>query len=189
MNLANKITIIRILLVPFFIISVLYYDNKGLELLRYLALGIFSASILTDAIDGYIARTRRQRTELGTFLDPIADKLLLVSAFVVLSMADRFPVVPIWVPVVVISRDVIILLGLAIIHMLTGQVKIVPSLLGKATTCFQMVTIIFVLMKAPYPRPVWTAIWALVSFFTVTSMVGYIIRESGRLNGKSKLQR
>lgn len=183
MNLANKITIVRALLIPFFIISVIYYSSTGLGVLRLLALAIFLASALTDAVDGYIARIRRQRTRLGTFLDPMADKLLLISAFVTLSMAKGFPI-PIWVPIVVISRDVIIVLGLVIIHMVAGSVKIAPNMMGKLTTFFQMVAIAFVLFRVPISSPVWMTIWGLVALFTIASGVGYIIRDSRYLNEK-----
>lgn len=184
MSFANKLTIIRILLIPFFIISIVYYDNRGLEGLRLLALTIFVLSILTDAVDGYIARTRRQKTELGTFLDPVADKLLLISAFVTLAVADRFGVIPIWILVVVISRDVIIVLGLAIIHMVVGRVRIAPNMLGKLATFFQMVVITLVLLRMPYTKLIWAVIWAVVAFFTITSGVVYIVCESRNLNEK-----
>jgi len=184
MNLANKITIVRALLIPFFIILVIYYSSTGLGVLRLLAIAIFLASALTDAVDGYIARVRRQRTRLGTFLDPMADKLLLISAFVTLSMAKGFPIIPIWVPIVVISRDVIIVLGLVIIHMVAGSVKIAPNMLGKVNTFFQMVAIAFVLFKVPFSGPIWITIWGLVALFTIASGVGYIIRDSRYLNEK-----
>ncbi len=185
MNLANKVTIVRILLIPFFIILIVYYNSSGLEILRFLALAIFLASVLTDAVDGYIARTYRQKTELGTYLDPIADKLLLISAFVVLSVANNFPVrPPVWVPIVVISRDLIILLGLAVIHMVTGRVKVAPNMLGKLATLFQMIAVCFVLLQVAYPRPIWTVIWGVVAFFTVASGIGYIVRDSSYLNEK-----
>lgn len=180
MNLPNKISIIRILLIPFFIWAIIYYRPES-DYLRFVALGIFGLAVLSDAIDGYLARILKQRTTLGTFLDPIADKLLLITAFISLSMANNLPAVlklPPWVPIIVVSRDVIIILGAVVIFLMSGRVEISPSLLGKATTFFQMATIISVLLKYQHSN----YIWNLAIAFTVLSGIGYIIRGTRLLN-------
>jgi len=149
MNFANKITIFRILAVPFFIASVLYYTPER-DVLRYVSLGIFLLAIISDVVDGHIARTRRQRTKGGAILDPVADKILLISAFICLFLKDSFPQgikFPLWIILFVISRDVIILLGSMIIYIVHGDLEIVPTKWGKLTTFFQTLSIIGILLQ------------------------------------------
>lgn len=180
MSLANKITIVRILLIPFFIICFIYYAPER-DFLRFVALAIFAVSVLTDAIDGYVARIYYQKTKLGTVLDPIADKLLLISAFICLTMASALPKqfkIPAWVSVVVISRDVLIVFGAVIIHILIGKMEIKPSALGKVTTALQMITIIAVLLQVKYSYTV----CMLAVIFTALSGLGYLIRANQILN-------
>ena len=170
MNLANKITIVRILLIPFFIAFILYSKLD-------LALIVFLIAVISDAVDGYIARKWKQRTELGAMLDPIADKILIISAFVCLIFVKGLPYAvkfPPYVPIIVISRDAIILLGAVIIYMLKGDIDIKPSPLGKITTFLQMLTVIFILTQLKYSRFVWN----IMIVFTVISGVDYMLRES-----------
>lgn len=176
-NWANRITIVRFFLVPPFVILVIYY-HPGLEKLRIAALIVFLIAALTDAIDGFIASLKKQKTQLGAFLDPAADKILLVSAFICLSLANKFSIrLPLWVPVIIISREIILVLGLAIIHMVTGTVKIVPNFVGKVTTFFQMATVVAILVNFRYSY----LIWDIAVFFTVISAISYIHRETRRL--------
>ncbi len=180
MSLANKITLIRILLVPFFITCFIYYTPER-DFLRFTALIIFVISVLTDAIDGYIARKYYQKTILGTFLDPIADKLLIISAYICLSVVAILPGefrLPAWVTITVISRDVLIILGFIIMDMLIGKTEAKPSLLGKITTALQMLTIIVVLLKFNYAYIVWTS----AVIFTILSGIGYLIRANRIFN-------
>jgi len=180
MSLANKITIVRILLIPFFVICFIYYAPER-DFLRFIALAIFTVLVLTDAIDGYIARSYYQKTKLGTFLDPIADKLLIICAFMSLSMIATLPQefkIPAWVTVVVISRDILIALGSVIIYIIKGKLEIKPSILGKITTALQMLTVIVVLLQFKCSNIVW--ITAVV--FTVLSGIGYLIRANRILN-------
>lgn len=172
MNFANKITISRIILVPVFIAALIYY-RPGQEMFRYMAFLIFSVAVLSDAVDGLIARRRPSKSRLGPFLDPIADKLLLVSAFVTLSLNSNFSL-PAWLTIIVVSRDVIILLGSALIHIQTASLHIEPSRLGKMTTFFQMSTILATLLLPDFSR----FLWHLTAFFTICSGAGYIIRGS-----------
>ena len=113
LTLANKLTIGRILAVPFFIASVIYYTPER-DYLRYVALGIFCLAILTDVIDGYVARTQNQKTVSGAILDPLADKFLLISAFVCLYQVKELALpqsIPLSILLVVISRDAILIFG------------------------------------------------------------------------------
>jgi len=180
MNLANKITIFRILLVPFFIASVLYYGESR-EYLRFIALSIFMLATLSDAIDGWIARKWHQITELGIMLDPIADKLLIISAFISLSMIKNTPRgirIPAWVVLAVISRDIIIAIGSLAIYFLKGDLKIKPSLIGKITTFLQMFAILAFLSIFKHNE---FFLYPAV-FFTILSAIDYIWRGSRQLN-------
>jgi len=180
MNLANRITIFRILLIPFFIASLLYY-SEAKPYLRLVALVIFAIAAFTDAIDGGIARSRSQITELGTILDPIADKLLISSAFISLSIIGSIPSelrIPAGVVLAVITRDIIIVLGALIIYFLKGSIAIKPSWLGKITTFFQMLAILMILAVFKYNKFfVYPAV-----LFTIVSGIDYIWRGSKQLN-------
>src|SRR5436309_12429004 len=125
MTTANKITILRILLIPFFVVQVLYYVKSGHELHQLLAILSFAVAAICDGVDGYIARRYNQRSELGAILDPLADKLLLVSGIVVLSFdhRPRFVTVPLWLTGTIIGRDILILAGMLVIQMTVGKIK------------------------------------------------------------------
>lgn len=154
MTTANKITIIRILLIPFFVVEVLYYVKTGNELHRVLAIVSFALASALDGVDGFIARRFNQRSELGAVLDPLADKLLLVSGIVVLSF-DHTPsleVVPLWLTGTIIGRDIVLLLGMGVIQMTVGKVRVRPRIIGKVATVLQMSVVIWVLLKWP---PLW----------------------------------
>jgi len=163
-------------LVPVFIGALLY--NK-----LSVALLIFIIATITDALDGYIARARNEKTKFGAIMDPIADKMLLGSAFVCFSIVKILPIhlqMPIYVPIVIISRDVIILLGVVAIHLLTGKIDIKPTIVGKITTFFQMLTIISVLLSFVYSN--W--IWNIAVILTVISGLDYIRIGSRQINEK-----
>ena len=175
MNLtfANKLTIGRILSVPFFIASLMYYTPEH-DYLRYCALGIFLIAIITDVIDGYVARVHHQKSTAGAILDPLADKFLLISAFVCLHTVKEITVYPFYVPIavllVVISRDVILLIGSTIIYLVNGKIDIVPTKWGKATTFFQVVAIVGILLRLP----IFPVAWQAACFVTIISGLGYI---------------
>jgi CDP-diacylglycerol--glycerol-3-phosphate 3-phosphatidyltransferase len=153
MTTANKITIVRILLVPLFISQVLYYLETGNELYRLFAILCFAIAALSDGIDGYIARHYNQRSELGRILDPLADKLLLLSGIILLSMANepRLPHIPKWLTILVLSRDVLSILGAMIIQHVCGKVTVKPVFVGKIATVLQMACVIWALFKWPSP--------------------------------------
>jgi len=183
MNLANKITICRLLLVPVFAALVLNYKELPggeREFLRHLAFLIFVLAALSDAVDGFIARAFKQQTRLGSILDPLADKLLLVTAVVLLSLnIPGLDQLPIYFPVLVISRDLFLIVGSLMVHLTTGHLRVVPNLFGKATTVFQMATVIWVLLKWPHPE--WA--WIPAALLTFCSGMVYIIWGSKQLNG------
>jgi len=174
MNLANKITIARIILIPFFIAAVIY---NRLDI----ALAIFICAVISDGLDGFIARTMNQKTFLGTVLDPVADKLLLMSAFIILAVSKSIPAaarLPAYVPIIVISRDALIVLGTVMIYFIAGDVRIEPSGYGKMTTFFQMMTIVSVLVHFKYSSVVWT----IAIIFTAVSGIDYLRKGSRMLN-------
>src|SRR6185436_19174730 len=111
MTTANKVTILRMLLIPFFVVEVLYYVRTGNENYRLAAILCFAVAAILDGVDGYIARHYNQWSELGTILDPLADKLLLVSGIVLLSFdhAPYFDQIPLWLTGTIIGRDILIL--------------------------------------------------------------------------------
>ena len=139
-TLANQLTLLRMLLIPAFVLLVVYGYFGW-------ALTVFVIAGATDALDGLIARLADQKTELGAWLDPAADKLLLVTAFIVLTLPNLGLVnrIPIWLTVLVISRDVGIVLTVAIVSLALGPRTFRPSLLGKAATAFFIVTCVVVM--------------------------------------------
>jgi cardiolipin synthase len=149
MTTANKITIGRILLVPLFVVSALYYMAGQGELYRYLAVFAFGVAALSDGVDGYIARRFNQRSELGAILDPLADKLLLVSAIVLLSLHQdgNLPGLPLHLTVTVISRDILLLMGMLVLRYLRVAVTVMPHWTGKVATVFQMACVLWALLK------------------------------------------
>lgn len=150
-TLPNYISILRILLVPVFVASVVYYVDREQEAYRYLAIAVFGIAALSDAVDGYLARRLNQTSRLGAILDPLADKLLLVSGIVVFSLDHRpiLPSIPIWLTTLIISRDVILPLGTILISYTGITPKVQPKLLGKLATVAQMLMILWALFKAP----------------------------------------
>src|SRR5688572_12960211 len=148
MTTANKITIIRILLVPFFIVQVLYYTNTGNEWYRLFALLCFAAAAISDGVDGYIARRYNQISELGKMIDPIADKLLLVSAMLLFSMkSDHRPRIPIWLTATILGCDALLIMGLLLIRRVCGKANVRPIMIGKVATVLQMICVLWALMK------------------------------------------
>ncbi|MED5578887.1 MAG: CDP-alcohol phosphatidyltransferase family protein [Nitrospinota bacterium] len=136
LTLANKITLLRLFIVPAFAYCILY----GLE--GY-ALICFSSASIADGMDGFLARKRNEITSLGSLLDPIADKILMVTSFLLLSYLKYIPV---WLSILVIGRDFILVFGYIILRIIINSNKIKPSFLGKTTTVLQMSTIIIVLL-------------------------------------------
>jgi len=149
MTTANKITILRMLLIPFFVVEVLYYVRTGNEVHRLASLLTFTVAAICDGVDGYIARRYDQKSELGAILDPLADKLLLVSGVVLLSFdhAPHLEQIPLWLTGTIIGRDVLLLAGSIVIHLTVGKMTVRPRFLGKVATVLQMVIVIWILLK------------------------------------------
>jgi CDP-diacylglycerol--glycerol-3-phosphate 3-phosphatidyltransferase len=174
MTTANKITVARILLVPFFISQMIYYARTGQAGYRLAALLSFAVAALGDGLDGFVARHYNQRSELGAILDPLADKLLLTSAIVLLTFENHRHLarIPMWLTMIVLSRDAIVLIGLALIHYRLGKVKVRARLSGKIATVLQMAAVLWILLEwnsrtLPY-------LVAGAGFFTTLSGLFYI---------------
>lgn len=170
MNIPNFLTLLRIILVPVFVIFLIQGEY-------YKALITFSIAGLTDALDGTLARLLKCQTKLGAYLDPIADKLLLVTSFVSLAV---FGIIPAWLAVMVISRDFIILLGIAILTLMSVPYEIKPAMIGKMTTAVQVGTIftalIFKAVTHDFSYNWIVGLCWLAAFFTVASGIVYIVR-------------
>lgn len=141
--------------------------------MRFVALGIFILGVISDAVDGYVARKAKLQSKAGLILDPLGDKLLLMGAFIFLSPLSRLTIeFPLWVSLIVISRDVIILLGTLVIYMVKQKIDIHPTRWGKLTTIFQMLSVISVLLQFKFSY----CFWVIAVFFTIVSGSDYIMR-------------
>lgn len=175
MTTANKITIGRILLVPFFVVQVVYYAGTGSEVYRYLALASFGVAALSDAVDGFVARRFNQRSILGAVLDPLADKLLLLSGIILLSVhgTQQLPSVPPWLTALILSRDILLTIGLAVIHFITGKFTVHARWTGKLATVLQMIVVLWALLKL---HGTWLDYWCYgAGLFTGVSGVQYVL--------------
>lgn len=145
-----------------------------------LALIFFIVAVVSDGADGFAARALKQKTQLGTILDPIADKLLLISAYICFSVVANIPQhlrLPPYVTIIIISRDAIIVLGSIIVYLLKGDIKVTPSIIGKVTTFFQMLTIVCILVRFSYSN----LIWNMAAVLTVVSGIDYVVKGSRML--------
>ena len=172
----NQITLLRLGFIPIFLILISYEEYKW-------ALMILVVAALTDGIDGLLARKLNQRSALGAYLDPIADKLLLSSSFVVLAMAKK---VAWWLTLMVLSRDVLLLIVAAVIILISGYRPFPPSIYGKFTTFFQIVFVFSVVLAAAYPYPYWervnNGLIYTVTAFTVFSGFHYSFEVTRRMS-------
>ena len=139
----NQITLLRLGFLPFFLILIAYEHYRW-------ALLILVIAGLSDGVDGLLARKLNQKSSIGAYLDPIADKLLLSSSFVILAMEKQ---IAWWLTIMVLSRDIMILTVAAVILLISGYRPFPPSLLGKATTFFQIILVFTVVLGAAYPAP------------------------------------
>jgi len=148
MNVATSITITRILLIPVFVYFAIAYSVSGAEdaELRFWALAVFGIAALSDALDGWVARHFNQSTAMGRFLDPVADKLLVLSAILTLSFAQWNTSLPIWFGVLVISRDLLIVFGVLYIRSKVGKVEMGPLISSKICTFLQLSCVCWVLL-------------------------------------------
>lgn len=161
MNVANGITMLRILLIPVLVIFLI--ENEA----RFAFL-VFIAAGVSDGLDGFVARVFKQKTLVGAYLDPIADKLLLNTAFVTMAVLD---ILPAWLAVLVVSRDVIIVAGIGVLRLFERPLEIRPSMISKTTTCLQICLVgVFlghqyfpILVEFDQPLIYLTAIFTLLS--------------------------
>jgi cardiolipin synthase len=172
-NLPNLLSVLRMALVPVFVIEVLGGDVRA-------ALLVFAVAGITDALDGAIARIWRQQTALGAYLDPAADKLLLVSAYVVLAIPNLHTgfVIPAWVTALVITRDVVIVVVALLLYVTAAVSRFPPSPLSKVNTVVQVATVILVLLSGlseTLEVPAMIAAYT-VAVLTLGSGVDYIVR-------------
>ncbi len=184
MTTANKITIVRILLIPAFVTMAIYYgqsiqQGEPQEWMRFAAIAIFLLAAVSDGLDGYVARRYNQRSRLGVILDPIADKGLLLSGIITLSISNWSEVdpeyghFPAWFPVLVITRDAVILVGSVVLHILNGSVRVRPSWTGKVATVLQMVAIAWVMLQLRM-MPLLYVVTA-AGLFTLVSGIIYVM--------------
>jgi cardiolipin synthase len=174
LTLANRLTILRILITPVITVFLLYRQMEA-------ALALFLLAGITDGLDGLVARWRGQRTTLGMVLDPIADKVLLTTTTVTLTILKELPR---WFTIIVVSRDVLLIGGSLILYMFLGKIGTPPSRLGKATTGLQLATVLSAMLDNFIP-PLKSCILPLVVVtlaLTVTSGLDYIYRGARLLN-------
>jgi cardiolipin synthase (CMP-forming) len=182
LNVPILLTWLRILTIPL-VIGVFYVPEVWLSSWHQnlIATSLFIAAAITDWLDGYLARRLNQTSAFGAFLDPVADKLLLTSAFVTLTYLK---VIPFWIAVVVVSRDLVLSVGVLVIHVAGGTVQPAPSWLGKLSTVFQMATVLAAMTSFYFgtlqalPR---LLAWVTAAF-TVTSGLQYIIQGLKQIN-------
>src|ERR1700676_3796740 len=172
----NQITLLRLGFLPIFLILISYEHYRW-------ALAVLGAAGLSDGIDGLLARKLNQRSSLGAYLDPIADKLLLSSSFVILAFKKE---IAWWLTIIVLSRDVLILVVAVVIILIWGYRPFPPSLLGKLTTFFQIVLVFTVVLGAAYPYPLLESIKQvliyLVAALATVSAFQYSINIARRLS-------
>jgi cardiolipin synthase len=174
---ANQITLLRILLIPVFIGFAVYYahsvqDGAPDEQLRYWAILVFTVAALSDLLDGWLARHYNQRTRLGAILDPLADKLLLLSAVCVLSFSAWPARLPLWFVIILLSREVLTIAGAFVIQHVAGKVHIEPHWTGKLST-FTQIAAIGCSMFAWNALVPWVA--AVASVFAFSSGMIYVV--------------
>ena len=174
LTLANRLTILRILMTPV-IMLLLLYRQMGAALALFLLAGI------TDGLDGLVARSQKQKTTLGMVLDPVADKLLLTTTVITLTVLKELPR---WFTIIVVSRDVLLIGGSLILYMFLGKIGAPPSWLGKATTGFQLLTVLSTMLDNFFPE-LRVAVLPLVVVtltLTIASGLDYIYRGARLLN-------
>ncbi|XHR28034.1 MAG: CDP-diacylglycerol--glycerol-3-phosphate 3-phosphatidyltransferase [Chthoniobacteraceae bacterium] len=184
MTAANKITLLRILAIPVFVTLAVYYGSgvqvgHPREWQRVAAIAVFALAAASDALDGFVARHFNQRTRLGLILDPLADKGLLLSAIVTLSFSNWHYEFPLWFPILVVSRDAVVVLGALLIHHFNGKVAVRPSWTGKTATVLQMAAIIAAMLQLnqlSFPPFTWmSGLVAAAGLLTLVSGIGYVI--------------
>ena len=181
MNLANQVSITRLLLAPGIVASLLYYHPER-DWLRFVTLWLFVLGMALDALDGFLARSQHQQTELGTILDPIADKALILSALISCSIIRGLPAwmrIPAWFNLLVIRRDVLLIAGSVILFVLQGRWNVRPSRLGKWAVFAQMLVIPCILLHLSSLKDPLLAVAAVLTAISAVSYIRMGIRVLG----------
>jgi cardiolipin synthase len=168
LNIPNTLTLLRIVAIPFFASTLIYgkYD---------IALAVFILASITDALDGLIARVTKKQTKLGQFLDPLADKILIITSFILFAL---YGWIPTWLTISIISRDLIVIVGWMLFYLIHQVVFIKPSILGKSAIAAQMVLLAYILLRINFrellPDPA-ALIW-ITAILTAASGLHYIVK-------------
>lgn len=171
MTKANIISVSRIILIPFFAACVVLYSPQA-GYFRYLAFVLFLAAALSDLLDGYLARKFNEVSHLGRILDSLADKLLIVSAFIVVSFFSRLPYrTPEWAAAVIIGRDILLVAGVLGLYAFKKEFYVSPNMLGKISIIFEIITIALILLNFKYSY----IIWQITLILVIVSGIIYII--------------
>src|SRR3984893_15607963 len=184
MTTANKITVIRTLMIPIFVTLAIYYgqsiqEGSPQDWQRFAAITVFLLAAVSDGLDGYVARRYNQRSSLGMTLAPTAYKGLLLSGIITLSISNwstgdqHYGKFPAWFPVLVITRDTVIVVGSAVLQVLNGKVRVRPSWTGKVATVLQMAAIAWVMLQLRFLPLIYIVIAG--GFFPVVSGVIYVM--------------
>ena len=174
LNLSNKISLSRIFFIPPLVLCITQVQHNNHY--RYVSLFIMMMIGLSDMLDGYFARKRNEITNLGRYLDPVADKLVLVVSCIILSSDHLWPEprFPNWITAVIVCKDLLLMIGTIVLLIITGRTDWQPTMLGKATTGLQIIAIISVIMGNHIPLMVLIAIWWLVVILTFASGLLYM---------------
>ncbi len=168
LNLPNTLTIARILIVPFFVAALLYRYNQY-------ALALFVAASVTDVLDGMVARMSNQKTRFGEVLDPIADKLMMMSSFVIFAILGW---VPLWLAITVLSRDIMVMIGTVILYLSTDMLVVQVTRTGKLTIALQVALLAYILIRVNYSGDPGSpmAFYLIVLISTAASGVQYMMK-------------
>lgn len=176
LTIPNALTFARLIIMPFFVLSMLYQEYQY-------ALILFSVAAITDVLDGFLARLINQKTRLGAFLDPLADKFLLLTSFIIFTFYGWLPA---WITLIVISRDAIVIIGWIVLVILTDNKKVEPSLTGKLANAFQAFLIIYILVSLNFEIDktliLRQQIGFLVAALTLISGIQYIYKGYRQFN-------
>ena len=182
LNWPNRITVGRIVLVAPLVICLLNL-NSGSEVWRYIAVILLVTLAVSDALDGFLARRLGEETPLGRFLDPVADKLLISCAVVLLAIEESAVPgyqLPRWVPVIAIGKDLLTVIGFGLIYATTGEYFIQPRTWGKSCTLVQLLTVNYCLVAPeleqilPFSHQAWAMLYWLASGLAVVALADYV---------------
>lgn len=183
----NRISLARVFCVAPFVIALMNLHEPGRGWLRWAALGLFALMAISDGLDGWLARRLNDRTLLGAFLDPLADKLLVTAAVVILAVRgvvdDHDPTggrrlyLPDWVAVAAIGKDLLVCIGFAILRMTTGKIHIQPRWIGKTCTTVQLVLVVSMLLWPDLPvglSRVPEGLWIAATILAAAAALDYV---------------